>query len=91
VTAQIIEERDEPEEISDVEEELSHVTIASNQDIMHGSVHCHQRLVCIVMHRTTIRRTVQHYLEKSRKKGTKITRTFSGFQPKKVMKVKTSV
>jgi hypothetical protein len=27
---------------SDVVEDQSHVTIASNQDIMHGSAHCHQ-------------------------------------------------
>jgi hypothetical protein len=82
VTMQLIEEQNEPEEVSDATEDLSHVTIARNQEIMNGSVHCHQQLVCTVAHQTMIRRTVRHYLEKSKKKGTKITRMISGFQPK---------
>jgi hypothetical protein len=91
VTAQLIEEQDELEEVSNVAKDLSHVTISSNQDIMHESVHFHQRLVCIFVHQTMIWRTVRHYSEKYRKKGTKITRNFSGFQPKKGMMVRTSI
>jgi hypothetical protein len=36
-----IEEQGEPEEVSDVEEDQSHVTITSNQDIMHLNAHYH--------------------------------------------------
>jgi hypothetical protein len=61
VTEQATEEEDEPEEVSDMVEDQSHVTIVSNQDIMHENVHFHQQLVCIVVHRTTIQRNVRHY------------------------------
>jgi hypothetical protein len=42
VIAQATEEEDEPEEVSDMVEDQSHVTIVSNQDIMHENAHCHQ-------------------------------------------------
>jgi hypothetical protein len=61
VIEQATEEEDEPEEVSDEVEDQSHVTIVNNQDIMHGNVHFHQRLVCIVVHRTMIQRNVRHY------------------------------
>jgi hypothetical protein len=61
VIEQATEEEDEPEEVSDEVEDQSHVTIVSNQDIMHGNVHFHQQLVCIVTHQTTIQRNVRHY------------------------------
>jgi hypothetical protein len=37
-----IEEQDEPEEVLDVGEDQSHVTIASNQEITHENAHYHQ-------------------------------------------------
>jgi hypothetical protein len=39
---QPIKEQDETEEVLDMEEDKSHVTISSNQDIMHGNAHYHQ-------------------------------------------------
>jgi hypothetical protein len=42
VIEQPIEEQNEPEEVSDMGEDQSHVTIASNQDIMHENAHYHQ-------------------------------------------------
>jgi hypothetical protein len=42
VIAQPIEEKDKLEEVSDVGEDQSHVTISSNQDIMHENAHYHQ-------------------------------------------------
>jgi hypothetical protein len=41
VIVQPIEEQDEPEEVSDVGEDQSHVTIANNQDIMDRNSHYH--------------------------------------------------
>jgi hypothetical protein len=61
VTEQATEEEDEPEEVSYVVEDQSHVTNVSNREIMHGNAHFHQQLVCIVTHRTTIQRNVRHY------------------------------
>jgi hypothetical protein len=52
------DEEDEPEEVSEMIEDQSQVTIVSNQDIMHRNIHFHQQLVCIVMHRATIQRNV---------------------------------
>jgi hypothetical protein len=60
VIEQAIEEEDELKEVLDGVEDQSHVTIISNQNVMHENVHFHQPLVCIVVHRTMIQRNVQH-------------------------------
>jgi hypothetical protein len=38
---QLIEEKDEPKEVLDAVDDQSHVTIAINEDIMHGNAHFH--------------------------------------------------
>jgi hypothetical protein len=54
-------EEDELEEVSDVVEDQSHVTIFNNREIMHRNVHFNQQLVCISAHQTMIQRNVRHY------------------------------
>jgi hypothetical protein len=81
----VIELEAELDEALEEVEDQWYVTNFNNQDIMQGNVHFHQQLGCIVAHRITTRKNVLHYSGRSRKRGTKTTRMFSGFSPKQGM------
>ena len=56
-----MEVEDEKEEVSGEVEDKWYVTIVNNQDIMQGNAPFHPQHVCVVMHRTMIKKNFQHY------------------------------
>jgi hypothetical protein len=70
---------DKVDEALEEAEDRRYVITINNQDTMHENVHFHLRHVCIVVHQIMTKRIVQHYWGRSRRRGIRTIRMYSGY------------